>query len=67
MYENVYVFSGKILVTSYIEFYSTTDFNVNDKLFAWLSNTDEIDWTVLEVKHPPNLHVGNLVLFKGMT
>ena len=53
-------------MTSYVEFYYTSNFNAYDELFAWLSNTDEIDWMVLEVKHPPNFHVGNLVLFKGM-
>ena len=53
-------------MTSYVEFYYTTNFNAYDELFAWLSNTDKIDWMVLEVKHPPNFHVGNLVSFKGM-
>ena len=53
-------------MTSYVEFYYTTNFNAYDELFAWLSNTDEIDWMVLVVKHPPNFHAGNLVLFKGI-
>ena len=60
------IFRSKILVTSYIEYYSTTNLNVYDKLFAWLSNIVEINWMVLDVKHPPKLHVGNLVSFKGI-
>ena len=62
----MHIFRSKILVTSYIEYYSTTNLNVYDKLFAWLSNSAEIDWMVLDVKPPPKLHVGNLVSFKGI-
>ena len=51
---------------SYIEFYQTIDFVNLEKLFAWVSNVDEINWIVLEVKNPPIYYVGNLVLYKGI-
>ena len=51
---------------SYIEFYQTIDFVEFGKLFAWVSNVDEINWIVLEVKNPPIYYVGNLVLYKGI-
>ena len=51
---------------SYIEFYHTIDWVNFEKLFAWVSNVDEINWIVLEVKNPPIYYVGNLVLYKGI-
>ena len=52
-------------MTSYIQFYSTKSFDLYEQLFAWISNADEINWTVLEVNNPPFYHSGNLVLYKG--
>ena len=51
---------------SYIEFSHTIDWVNFEKLFAWVSNVDEINWIVLEVKNPPIYYVGNLVLYKGI-
>ena len=65
-FENLKFFRSKILVISYIEFYHTIDWVNFEKLFAWVSNVDEINWIVLEVKNPPIYYVGNLVLYKGI-
>ena len=51
---------------SYIEFYHTIDWVNFEKLFAWVSNVNEINWIVLEVKNPAIYHVGNLVFYKGI-
>ena len=51
---------------SYIEFYHTIDWVNFEKLFAWVSNVDEINWIVVEVKNPQIYYVGNLVLYKGI-
>ena len=57
------------MVTSYVDFQEQVGMShrIEPKLFVWVSNINDMKWTLIQVNSPSKIQAGNLVVLKGVS